>query len=101
MTFINWSSSEEMLGLLSVYIADEQSESFDDSPRRRLLDQLLSDVSELAETEHRLTSNDVVTRLREIERSQDELIGDPVHDHLVACIEELERINTAEHDEAG
>jgi 2-phospho-L-lactate guanylyltransferase (CobY/MobA/RfbA family) len=93
MTFINWSSSEEMLGLLSEYIADERSESFDDSTRRRLLDQLLSDVSELAETEHRLTSNDVVTRLRKIERSQDELIGDPVHDHLVACIEELERIN--------
>ncbi len=93
MTFINWSDSEEMLGLLSEYIADERSRSFDDSMRRRLLDQLLRDVSELAETEHALPSKDVIARLRKIERSHDELIGDPVHDHLVACIEELERIS--------
>ncbi len=93
MTFINWSDSEEMLGLLSEYIADERSGSFDDSMRRRLLDRLLRDVSELAETEHTLPPKEVITRLRKIERSHDELIGDPVHDHLVACIEELERIN--------
>jgi hypothetical protein len=98
MTFINWSDSEEMLGLLAEYIADERGQSFDDSMRRRLLDQLHRDVSELAETEHTLPPKDVITRLRRIERSEDELIGDPVHDHLLACIEELERINyMAEH----
>ena len=91
-----------MLGLLSEYIADERSASVDDSMRRRLLDQLLSDVSELAGTEDSLPPEDLITRLREIERSQDELIGDPVHDHLLACIEELERINsTAERDGAS
>jgi hypothetical protein len=102
MTFINWSDSEEMLGLLAEYIADERSQSFDDSMRLSLLDQLLRDVSELAESGHTLPSKDVITRLRKIERSQNELIGDPVHDHLVACIEELERINyTAEHGGRG
>lgn len=88
-----------MLVLLAEYIADERGQSFDDSMRRRLLDQLHRDVSELAETEHTLPPQEVMTRLRMIERSEEDLIGDPVHDHLVACIEELERINyVAEHE---
>ena len=82
-----------MLGLLTEYVADERRGTIDDSKRRRLLDQLLGDVSELGETEHTLPSKQMAARLRTIERSHDELIGDPVHDHLVACIEELERID--------
>ena len=94
MTFINWSESEEILGLLAEYIADERSKTFDDWMRRQLLDDLLRDVSALAEGEHTLRPKDVITRLRKIERSsRDELVGDPVHDHLVACIQELERID--------
>ena len=91
MSFINWSDSHEMLGLLSDYIADERIEAAGDSARVRFLTGVLEALHELTEEtgERHLGAG-----LSDILEGTDvEFRQDPVLEHVEACIEELERIS--------
>jgi hypothetical protein len=93
MTFIDWSDSEEMLGLLSEYVADERNDSLHDPAREGFLTELSTELAELARAFDALSPDIVIDRLRAIRRSQaEDFLGDPVLAHVEACIEELERI---------
>lgn len=93
MTFINWADSEEMLGLLAEYVADERSEAHGDPARAAFLAELSDALSELIEQYDDLPAGEMIGRLRTIHRDQDETFAaDPVLVHVEACIEELERI---------
>ena len=93
MTFINWSDSEEMLGLLCEYVADEKSDSQNDHVRVRFLAELSADLADLADRAPGMSADEAIERLRAIHASQaDDFAGDPVLTHVEACIEELERI---------
>jgi hypothetical protein len=93
MTFINWSDSEEMLGLLCEYVADEKSDSNDDPVRGRFLAKLSAELADLADGV--MPADEVIERLRVIHASQtDDFAGDPVLTHVQDCIEELERIKS-------
>lgn len=95
MTFINWSDSEEMLGLLIEFVADERSESQGDLPRRTFLTDILGQLTELSDRFASLPANDVIDQLRAIRESMaGEFDGDPITAHVDACIGELERINS-------
>jgi hypothetical protein len=92
MTFIDWSDSEEMLGLLAEYVADERNDSHDPA-REGFLAELSTELAALAREFDTLSSDEVIDRLRAIHRSQSEdFLGDPVLVHVEACIEEMERI---------
>jgi len=83
MTFIDWSDSEEMIGLLIEYVADVRNES--DDERRKFLTDLLADLK--AEQLN-------LERLQTIYESVDpDFKNDDVVVHLHDCIEELRRIN--------
>jgi len=83
MTFIDWSDSEEMIGLLIEYVADVRNES--DDERRKFLTDLLADLK--AEQLN-------LERLQTIYESVDpNFKNDDVVVHLHDCIEELRRIN--------
>jgi pyruvoyl-dependent arginine decarboxylase (PvlArgDC) len=93
MTFINWSDSEEMLGLLSEYVADERNDSAEDDAREAFLTGLSTELAELTAGSDAMSAEEVSDRLRAIHRSHaDDFPGDPVLIHVEACIEELERI---------
>ena len=95
MTFINWSDSEEMLGLLSDYVADEKSDPLNDEDRKMFLADLSADLADLAGRASGMSIDEAIHALREMRESQiDEFAGDPVLTHVEACIEELERIRT-------
>ena len=85
MTFIDWSDSEEMIGLLVEYVADERNENQEDPNRRKFLSDLLADlqVEELN-----------LKRLQKIYESIGrEFKNDDVVVHVHDCIEELKRLN--------
>ncbi len=91
MTFIDWSDSEEMVGLLIEYIADERSGS-PDPKRRHFLNDLLKDLSALNEQSAH-ASTKALEQLRSIYQSIDpEFQQDDVTSHIKDCIEELERL---------
>jgi hypothetical protein len=93
MAFIDWSDSEEMLGLLSEYVADERSESQADPARRVFLTDLLEQLAGLTDNLETLSGDEVIGGLRDICASRDaDFFADPVIAHLEACIEELQRI---------
>ena len=93
MAFINWSDSEEMLGLLYEYVADEKSYSQNDQARVRFLAELSADLADLVDRAPGMPADEAIERLRVIHTSQaDDFAGDPVLTHVEACIEELERI---------
>ena len=96
MTFIDWSDSEEMLGLLSEYVADERNDTLHDPVREGFLTELSTELTELACEFDVLSPDAVIDRLRAIHSSKaedfEDFLGDPVLDHVEACIEELERI---------
>lgn len=93
MTFIDWSDSEEMLGLLSEYVADERNDSLHDPAREGFLTELATELAELAREFDALSPDTMIERLRAIHRSQaQDFLGDPVLVHVEACIDELERI---------
>jgi hypothetical protein len=93
MTFINWSDSEEMLGLLCEYVSDEKSDSQNDHVRVRFLDELSADLADLADRAPGMPADEAIEQLRAIHASRaDDFAGDPVLTHVEACIEELERI---------
>lgn len=93
MSFINWSDSHEMLGLLYEFVADERQESTDDPARMRFLTGVLEELGELIARIDETSDDESTARCRMIlESSNDEFSGDPVLEHLHDCIEELERI---------
>jgi hypothetical protein len=93
MTYIDWSDSEDMFGLLIDYIYDARSDA-EESGRRNFLSGLIKDLEVLQERFNELPGVVVVTRLRDIQNSIDtEFATDPVVEHLGACADELERVN--------
>lgn len=92
MSLINWSDSEEMLGLLSDYVSDARGEAKAGSAREAFLAELAIELHELTERVIAMSSEETIARLREICDSQRDFADDPVLTHVAACIEELERI---------
>jgi hypothetical protein len=93
VTFIDWSDSDEMIGLLSEYVADERSDAWGDPARESFLKDLAAGLTELTGRLDEMSPDDLIKGLRALHRSQPEQFGDdPVLDHVQACIEELERI---------
>jgi hypothetical protein len=93
MSFINWSDSHEMLGLLSEFVADEQRESTHDPARAHFLAGLLEELGELTARIDEMNDDDSIGKLRTLlESANGEFRSDPVLEHVQACIEELERI---------
>jgi hypothetical protein len=93
MTFIDWSNSDEMLGLLSEYVADERDSAWGDPARESFLVDLSTGLTELTDRLDAMSPDELIEGLRAIHRSQpEEFGGDPVLVHVEACIEELERI---------
>ena len=95
MTFINWSDSEEMLGLLCEYVADEKNESSNDRVRERFLAELSAELADLAGDAPGMSADEAIERLRVMLASRTrDFAGDPVLTHVEACIEELERLQS-------
>ena len=97
MSFINWSDSQEMLGLLSEYVADERHDSTEDPARAHFLAGVLEELGELTARVDETNDDDSIATLRTIlESANGEFRDDPVLEHVQACIEELERIRRHE-----
>jgi hypothetical protein len=95
MTFIDWSDSEELFGLLIEYVQDEQAEASSDPERRKFLSGLINDFTELKKQFNTLSGAAVVGELKSISDSIDpEFKSDPVVAHVQDCIAELERLNS-------
>jgi hypothetical protein len=93
MTFIDWSDPEEMLGLLTEYVADARNDARADPARVVLLAALLHDLTELSRLSEAISLHETMERLRRIHESHaDDLSGDPVFLHVEDCIAELDRI---------
>lgn len=93
MTFIDWSDSEGMFGLLLDFVADERAECQSDPERQRFLSDLLARLEAVEARLAEVPASIVVHALREIlEAVGPEFAGDPVTVHLEDCIEELERV---------
>jgi hypothetical protein len=94
MAFIDWSGTEEMLGLLIEYVADERQLCVRDASRSESLSRLLRDLRDLEESLDAMSPDAQIERIRTIRESySSDSAGDDVIGHLDACIEELERIN--------
>jgi hypothetical protein len=94
MTYIDLSDSEDIFGLLVDYLYDARSDA-GDSGRRSFLSGLIKQLEVLQEQFDVLAAAAVVARLRDIQSSIDpEFAEDPVVEHLGACADELERIDT-------
>jgi hypothetical protein len=92
VTFINWSDSHEMLGLLAEYVVDERHEA-NDPARAAFLASVLEDLEELTAQVEEMTDDESIATLRVIQESvSEEFRGDTVLQHIQDCIEELERI---------
>ena len=95
MSFIDWSDSEAMFGLLLEYVADEHGEAGEPA-RRVFLSRLKEQLQALQETFDVSPLDVLIGSLRAIHRSiPNEFQSDPVVEHLGACVEELERIQTS------
>jgi hypothetical protein len=93
MPFIDWSDSEEMVGLLIEYISDEGNESHGDRKRNRFLSNLIAEITELEERFSKQFNAEAINQLQKIYNSIDsEFKEDPVTVHIRDCIEELERL---------
>lgn len=93
MTFIDWSDPEEMLGLLTEYVADARQDSQADPGRAAFLDALLNDLTQLTRQSDEVSLDEAISRLREIQGiHSDDLGDDPVLRHVEDCIGELVRI---------
>ena len=93
MTYIDWSDSEDMFGLLIDYVYDASGDA-EDSRRGGFLSRLITDLELLQEQFDALSGAETVSRLRDIHGSIDEeFTEDPVVEHLAACADELERIS--------
>jgi hypothetical protein len=91
MTFIDWSDPEEMLGLLTEYVADARNES--DGERSAYLGALLSDLTELNRHSDAPPLDELAAGLRRVHASHArDLAGDEVLRHVEDCLDELDRI---------
>jgi len=91
MSFIDWSDPEALFSLLVEYVEDERADSRDDA-RRRFLDKLVAQLSDLETRLHRLSDEERSNALREMAAAIDaEFEDDPVVRHLSDCADELER----------
>lgn len=92
MSFIDWSDPEALLSLLVEYVEDERGDCHDDARRRRL-DRLVAELSDLETRQHQLSDEECSGALRDMAAAIDaEFDGDPVARHLRDCADELERI---------
>ena len=95
MSFINWSDSHEMIGLLSEYVVDEHHDSAEDPARAHFLAGVLEELCELTAHVDETSDEAAIVALRTIlESANGEFRDDPVVEHIQACIEELERIDS-------
>jgi hypothetical protein len=93
MTFIDWSDSEGMIGLLTDFVSDAGNECQGDVRRQEFLSRLLVDLSTLA-SQLSISGKEAANRLRSIYNSIDqEFEHDPVTIHVRDCIDELDRVN--------
>lgn len=93
MSFLDWSDSEAMFGLLVEYVADEQHEAGEPT-RRAFLSRLTTELLAVQEACDVSTPGAVIGPLRAIHQSiPGEFLSDPVVEHLGACVEELERLH--------
>jgi hypothetical protein len=93
MTFIDWSDPEEMLGLLTEYVADAWNDSRSDPGRSAALGALLEELTRLIGPSDEVPLDEVIDRLQRIKgRHSDDLGDDPVFRHVEDCIGELVRI---------
>lgn len=96
MTLINWSDPEEMVGLLTEFVADERRERVDEA-REAFLSDLLEELAQWSGEFATISTDQAIEKLRVIRDSLDqEFSEDPVVVHLEACIEELKRIRMNE-----
>lgn len=96
MTFIDWSDSEGMFGLLLDFVADERRECEEDAERRQFLAGLLARLRTLEERLVESSASVVARELKDVYESvRPDFAGDPVVAHLRDCIEELERVENA------
>lgn len=92
MSFIDWSDSEAMLGLLVEWVVDERTGA-EDPARAEFLGRLSSDLSRLAEGHEDMTLDELIERMRVVhEAGVGESAGDPALGHLADCIEEMEKL---------
>ena len=93
MTFIDWSDSEGMFGLLLDFITDQRAECQQDPERHHFLSELLTQLTAAEARMAETPASAVIQELRDAHESVDrEFTGDPVMAHLRDCIEELERV---------
>ena len=93
MTWIDWSDSEGMFGLLIEYVADAKTECAGDPARRKFLGKLLNDLNEANQRYDAITAKQATEVLRNIYESIDpEFRSDEVVIHIADCIEQLEQI---------
>ncbi len=93
MSFIDWSDSDGIFGLLVEFVADECRECVADSERRRFLAHLLRDLTTIEERFSSISAARTIRMLKGVRSGiTREFSGDPVVIHVEACIEELERL---------
>lgn len=92
MSFIDWSDSEAMLGLLVEWVADERNTA-GNTAREAFLAGLSAELSELAGLQDTMSLDELITSMRTLYQAHvDEDPGDPALAHLADCIEEMERL---------
>ena len=95
MPFIDLSDPEEMFSLLIEYVEDELNESDGKTGRRTFLSKLVEALFELEQEFTTLSGTERVELLKNIIAEVDmEFQHDSVVEHLLALVEELERINS-------
>jgi hypothetical protein len=93
MTFIDWSDSEGMFGLLMEYVADARNECTGDPARRKFLGKVLADLNAANQQFDAINPKQAIEVLRNICDSMDpQFKEDEVVIHIADCIEELEQI---------
>lgn len=93
MTFIDWSDSEGMFGLLLDFVGDERAECEEDPERQHFLSDLLAHLRTLEARLAEISASVVVQELRATYESVGpEFAGDPIMAHLQDCIEEVARV---------
>jgi len=93
MTFIDWSDSEGMVGLLVDFVADERKECTADEEREDFLANLLRELTTIEQRISAIPANQTIRALKGVRDGvAHEFANDPVMVHIEACIEELVRV---------
>jgi hypothetical protein len=93
MTFIDWSDSECMFGLLVEFVADECKECIADEERGHFLRNLLRELTAIEERILAIPITQTIDTLKDVRDGISyDFTNDPVIVHIEACIEELERV---------